>query len=157
MRWVEAAWLLGIASLSRLAQSVLIFVATPRNTLELATGADPLTLTITAPAAFAGSRVFSPSDLSTGPVVLAAPELTGSVNVDQTVDVQRAIWAYDGTADEPTLAWQWRADGVDIPGATGPSYSPNAGQSGVGLSVVETASDAFGARSVASPEITVGA
>ena len=158
MRWIDATWILGLGSAAaRLAQIGLAFAVTVRNTLELAVGGEPLSLTISAPAAFAGSTAFAPSDLSAGPVWVVAPGLASAPGVGQPVAVRPAVWAYDGTGTEPARTWQWRADGADIPGATGTSFTPTAGQAGAALSVVETASDAFGARSVASAATTVGA
>jgi len=158
MRWIDANWILGLGSgAARLAQVGLAFAVTARNTLELAVGGEPLLLTISAPVSYAGSTAFAPSDLATGPVSVIAPGLASAPGVGQPVAVRPAVWAYDGTGIEPERTWQWRADGADIPGAMGSSYTPTAGQTGVALSVVETASDLFGARSVASAGTTVGA
>ena len=158
MRRLDAAWILGLGgALVRFAQTGLAFAVTPQNTLVLAVGGEPLILTVAAPAAVAGTLAFAPSDLFAGPVPIVAPGLAAAPAVGQSVAVRGAIWAHDGSGAAPSRTWQWRADGVEIPGATSPSYTPLPGQAGVGLSVVETASDGFGARSAVSDEIAVSA
>ncbi len=157
MRWIDATWVLGLGGAARLSQAVLAFAVTPANTLLLAVGAEPLSVTITDPADRAGSAAFAPSDLGTGPVDLVAPALDVSPAVGTEVSAVPAIWAYDGTEAEPVRTFQWRLDGVDIPGATEVGYTPTAPQVGSGLSVVETATSGSGARSVASAEMAVAA
>ncbi|MEM9249010.1 MAG: hypothetical protein AAGB05_09970 [Pseudomonadota bacterium] len=155
MSLIGEDWTLGLGSTSRLSQAALAFVVTPENTALLAVGGEPLTVTVTAPAAQAGGGVFAPSDLDTGPVDLVPPALETSPRVGEAVTARPAVWAYDGGAAAPTRGWQWRADGVDIPGATQASYTPTAPEAGAGLSVVETATSGAGARSVASPELVI--
>ncbi|MEM1430835.1 MAG: hypothetical protein AAGG09_15375 [Pseudomonadota bacterium] len=158
MRWIDTNWILGLgSSAARLGQTGLAFAVTAQNTLELAAGGEPLTLSISAPAGYSGSTAFAPSDLATGPTFVLAPELTSAPSAGQTVEARPAVWVYDGTGSIPDRTWQWRADGTDIPGATGSAYTPTAGQVGAALSVVETATDGFGARSVASADTTVSA
>lgn len=157
MRWVDATWILGLGGASRLSQAVLAFAVTPANTLLLAAGAEPLVLTVTDPVDRSGSASFAPSDLDTGPVDLIAPALEATPSVGVEAVAQPAIWAYEGTETEPVRTYQWRLDGANIPGATQLTYTPTAPQVGGALSVVETATSASGARSVASAELTVAA
>jgi len=55
------------------------------------------------------------------PRMIAAPVLSGAGKIGQPVSLDAGLWVGDPL---PTLVVQWRRDGVDIPGATGPSYTP---------------------------------
>ena len=116
-------------------------------------GAGSLTITILAPAAYAGSYSVSESDLQTGPVNLVPPQLLGQGDVGATLDTMPGLWVFDLAAPEPTIALQWLRDGVAIPGATGPSYQVQAADAGAQLTLRETPS--VGPRSATSTALAV--
>ncbi|WP_205474309.1 carboxypeptidase regulatory-like domain-containing protein [Nocardioides sp. SYSU D00038] len=77
------------------------------------------------------------------------PTVTGTAAVGQPVTATAGTW----TPAEVTTSFQWRVDGVDVPGATGPSYTPGPGDVGEPLAVRVTA-----ARAGYAPEsVTVAA
>lgn len=63
------------------------------------------------------------------------PQWTGSPVAGQTLTARSPNW--DPRPDK--LTWQWYADGVPIPGATGASFAVTDGQTGQQLSVAATA------------------
>lgn len=118
----------------------------PDNTLVVNAETGLIDITITAPAAFAGTYQISTADLAGGPVNLVAPGLTGTVAVGQTLTADPGLWVYDPGAGVPLQSWQWRLAGADIAGATTGTYVVQAGDVGPGLSVRETQNDSFGQR-----------
>ncbi|MFD8008902.1 hypothetical protein [Streptomyces sp. NPDC058955] len=63
------------------------------------------------------------------------PSLSGAVRVGSKVSAVAGTWSPAPTS----YAYQWRADGVAISGATGSTYTPTAGVRGKKLSVTVTA------------------
>ena len=55
------------------------------------------------------------------PLLLAAPVLAGAGKIGSALSVDTGRW---GGLPEPTLSVKWLRDGVEIAGATGPSYMP---------------------------------
>lgn len=76
------------------------------------------------------------------PVNTAPPEITGTVEVGETLTVTPGTWT-----GSPSLAYQWRADSVDITGATASTYELQAGDDGAMIDVRETASWTGGSAS----------
>lgn len=87
--------------------------------------------------------------LSAAPVIVSGP-------MDVTVREGQAVTLTVSAAGAANLAYQWRRNGVDIPGATGPSYTTPAlglGDSGTRYSV--TVTNALGSVTSAPATITV--
>ena len=63
----------------------------------------------------------SPVTLSRGTIeVTADSAVTGAVQVGATIQGHPGVW--DSLQSTATSTWQWRVDGVDIPGATSIGY-----------------------------------
>lgn len=69
-----------------------------------------------------------------GPVNSAAPMISGTTTVGQTLTASAGTWS-----NSPTLSYQWRRDGSAIAGATGSTYDLVAADQGATISVTETA------------------
>ncbi|HAM45273.1 MAG TPA: hypothetical protein DCM67_09690, partial [Propionibacteriaceae bacterium] len=79
------------------------------------------------------------------------PTISGSAQVDATLTVDPGTWD-----PEPTeLSYQWRADGVDIEGATSSTYQVRAADLGAEISVVVTATRDEYAPATATAAVTV--
>ena len=136
-------------TISEIGSSLTVDVE-PDNTLSVTADTGPVTVDVTQPSSLAGSYTFDTSDLSTGPVNLAVPTLSGTFSVGNVVTVDPGLWAYDSQATAPTQSYQWRRGGVDISGATAASYTVQSADLGPGISVVETAANSTGTRSAQS-------
>ena len=119
---------------------------TGENTLAVIADTGAIEIGVTAPSEFAGTWTFTVSDLANGPVNLVPPTISGTAAEGQVLTAAEGLWVGDTWAAPATQSWQWRRAGVDIAGATGASYTVEAGDIGPGLSVAETLSDGFGAR-----------
>lgn len=157
MTLFDAKRLLGLGALYRLAEAGLAFVVTSRNVAALAASAAPATLTVGAPAEYAGTYPLDPSALADGPVALRAPGIVGTPRVGRALDARPALWAHDGGRAEPVRGWRWQRDGAEIAGATGPAYLVQPGDAGRLLRVVETAADAGGSAQAISPSVLIQA
>ncbi|MEM8801042.1 MAG: Ig-like domain-containing protein [Pseudomonadota bacterium] len=127
----------------------------PDNTLVVDALDGAIDLTVSDPANFAGTTAFDTAELSTGPVNLSIPTLTGTPLVNALLSASAGLWAYDGASGTPVRSWQWRRDGADIASATNPTYTVQAADDGRTISVVETQTDSGGARSAESASVTV--
>lgn len=74
------------------------------------------------------------------PFLLAAPVLSGTEQVNQTLSVTNGTWQGVATI---TFGYQWRRNGVDIPGATGATYTLVAADFGAIIDRVETATNSL--------------
>lgn len=74
------------------------------------------------------------------PTNIALPAISGVAQVGQVLTAWPGIWV-----NAPAFAYVWEADGVPIPGATGPTYTPVIGQIGDVITVVVTGSNTAGA------------
>lgn len=82
------------------------------------------------------------------PVFSSSPSISGVPGVDVTVNVT------PGTASsEPTYTYQWKADGVAIPGATSSSYTITEDELGTDITVTQTATNSAGSVSATSAAI----
>lgn len=79
------------------------------------------------------------------PVNSAAPAITGTARVGQTLTSTTGTWS-----GSPTYARQWLAAGVAISGATGATYVPVVGDIGKVITVRVTATNDKGSVSVTS-------
>ena len=68
----------------------------------------------------------------------APPSINGAPKVDVPLSATTGGWSSAGA----TFAYQWFANGAAIAGATGPTYTPNAGQVSVSFTVRVTATKA---------------
>ena len=110
-------------------------------------------MTVTQPAAFAGTTSFDTDDLLQGPVALSPPRITGTIEPGKILTASDGLWALDSDAGQPAQSWQWLRAGSNIAGATGRNYTVAVADMGAGLTVRETQSDAFGQRSAFSASV----
>jgi len=85
-------------------------------------------------------------DITSVPINTTAPAITGTTKVGQSLTVSPGTW----TNSPDTYAYQWRANGANIPHATAATYVPTAGDLGKSLSVLVTAVNGQGAWSAVS-------
>jgi hypothetical protein len=90
------------------------------------------------PATSAGTAV-----ANTAPVNTALPSISGNIAIGNTLSATTGTWS-DADGDGLSYAYQWRANGIDIAGATNSSFTLTASQSGAIMSVTVTADDGFG-------------
>lgn len=157
MRRIEGKRFIGYEPTFGLSAANVAFSVTSENTAQLSVGSGALTLTVTAPAEYAGSYPLTAEDVASGPVELVPPAVAGTPNVGQTMTARAALWAFDGSGMTPSRSWQWRRDGLDIPGATGMSYLLDPADAGALVAVLETAVDGNGLASSLSPSVSVSA
>lgn len=99
---------------------------------EIATGPGALTTT-------QFSNGIGPFVTPAPPVALTAPSIS-FVSLEQG----SVLTADPGTyTNSPTLTYQWRQDGTNIPGSVGTTYTTGAGDIGHNIDFVETATNAF--------------
>jgi hypothetical protein len=84
---------------------------------------------------------------ATPPTNTAAPVLSGSPVVGEILTCSRGSW---GGSPEPSLAFQWKRDGVNIPGAAASTYRVATADVDHALSCAITASNASGSAAAAS-------
>ena len=120
------------------------------NTLVVNAETGVIDITVTTPVEFAGTFQVNLSDLNGGPVNLVPPSISGTVAVGQVLTATGGLWIYDTSANQPLASWQWRRLGVDIPGETTTTYTVQASDIGLGLSIRETETDDFGQRTAES-------
>lgn len=124
----------------------LSITTTPENTLIITAETGQIDITVTSPAAFAGTYQVDTAALIGGPVNLVPPTVSGTVENGQTLLAEPGLWVHDLSAGPIIRSWQWKLAGTDIPGATGETYPVQAGDVGQAISVMETQSDANGQR-----------
>ncbi|MEO1152692.1 MAG: hypothetical protein AAFV31_05745 [Pseudomonadota bacterium] len=117
------------------------------DTVEVETDADAVTVTVTAPAFYAGSWTVTLADLDAGPVMLAAPGVSGDVADGVTLTVRPGLWAYDGDLAAPVHGYQWAQNGAAMAAETGADLVLPSGVGSSVFTVTETATDANGSRS----------
>ena len=69
---------------------------------------------------------------------LAPPSIAGEARVGEALSADPGTWS----PADVTFSYRWYADGVHLPGATGPSYTPTMDQVGTRIRVRVTASKA---------------
>ncbi len=82
-----------------------------------------------------------------GPVNTVAPTVTGAAKVGTVLTGATGTWT--GTP-APTLTRQWRANGVDIAGATAGTYTPVSGDIGKTITLSVRGTNINGTRVVIS-------
>lgn len=88
----------------------------------------------------------------TPPTNIVAPSITGTPVVGNTLTANPGTWM---PSQGISYSYQWQADGVDIPGATGQTYLPTPGDEGMTLTVVVTATNIAGADDAESNAVTI--
>ena len=126
------------------------------NTIAVTADSLPLDITVTEPQKFAATYSVDAADLALGPVALAVPTISGPVAVGQQLAAIGGLWIHDVAAAPAAQTWQWRRNGVDIPGATSDRYTLAAEDSSQDIAVVETLSDTGGSRSAPSMAVVAG-
>ncbi len=126
------------------------------NTMTVTTSNGAFNVTVTTPAAFAGTYEADTADLASGPVNLVAPTVSGTVAVGETLSAAEGLWIHDTAAGTPSQSWQWQRSGADIAGAVTDTYVLQAGDIGLDIAASETLSDSFGARTATSAFVTTG-
>jgi hypothetical protein len=79
-------------------------------------------------------------DVSPDPTI--APAITGTVQVGHVLTLSTGTW----NGSPVTYDRQWTLDGVDIPGATGSTYTPVSGDVGKMVGGYVVATDAYGGQ-----------
>lgn len=123
------------------------------NTLSVTADTGPVTIDVTQPSNLAGSYAFNTGDLSTGPANLVLPTISGALVAGNVLSVGPGLWVYDSATSAPVRSYQWRRGGVDIAGETSTSYTVQSADLSTGVSIVETATTAAGARSAQSASL----
>lgn len=81
-----------------------------------------------------------------------APTISGTPNVGNTLTCNRGSWF--GTPD-PTYAYQWRRDGVNISGATNQNYTVQSADAGKQLTCRIVATNIYGTSDVTTDPVSV--
>lgn len=89
-----------------------------------------------------------------GPVNTAAPAVTGTAQVGQTLSCSSGTWTGNGTI---TYGYEWLRDGAAISGATSNSYNLQAADEGAQVSCRVTATDDDASRAALSNSLTIAA
>ena len=92
--------------------------------------ADPLAVVLGAPTDVGGDLVIT--QLRN----LALPSIAGQARVGELLSADPGTWS----PADVTLSYRWYADEVELPGATGPSYTPSIDEVGKRIRVRVTAS-----------------
>src|SRR4051794_17789477 len=94
------------------------------------------TVTAAKPGFQTTSVASAPAVVGAGTIPLfTAPTVTGTAKVGVLLHGHVATWG--ATLSQVAESWQWRADGVDIPGATGLDYTVTPGDVGHAITLVE--------------------
>ena len=81
------------------------------------------------------------------PLVVVRPTLLGPARIGATLTVEVGRWM---GFPRPSFSMRWQRGGVDIPGATAPSYTPVAADDGTEVRAVVTAVNTLGTATAAS-------
>lgn len=87
-----------------------------------------------------------------GPVVTTLPSLAGMGAIGTELALDPGIWT---GFPAPALAFQWRRDGVAIPGASARAYAPAPGDDGCSLDCLVAAASPAGRAEAATPAVVV--
>ncbi len=95
-------------------------------------------------AGFVGAQGGAP----TAPANSVAPTITGTPTVGETLTANNGTWT--GREAPATFAYQWKADGENIAGATAKTYTLTEAEEGETITVTVTASNWKGSTSATS-------
>ena len=84
------------------------------------------------------------------PTNTVAPSITGTTQVGSVLTCEDGEWSGN---PEPTFTRQWKADGVNISGATGKTRTLQEAQLGAEITVTVTATNSAGSESVTSAAV----
>lgn len=112
-------------------------------------------LTITSPAAYAGTRQVDPAQMSSGPVAHVDPVQTGTAAVGQVVTLDPGLWLNFESAGPVSLEYELQSGGVALQGVNGLSYTVQASDQGKSLVWHVTGIDQLGERTVQSNAIAI--
>lgn len=107
---------------------------------------DTLTITVAPPSVYAGTYNVSLSALTSGPVLLKDPVVSGVLGLDETLTAITGLWAYDSTRPQPVLVQKFIKNGsVADPNqgsviSTGPTYTQTEADFAQGIIYRETIS-----------------
>ncbi len=125
----------------------------PNNTFIVTASTGVADITVTDPAEFSGTYQADLADLTGGPINLAVPAILGTTAEGDVLSATGGLWIYDVAGAPVSQSWQWHRDGADIAGATAASYTVQAADVGLPISVTETQTDSFGQRGAESPAV----
>lgn len=129
----------------------------PENMLVVTAETGALEITVTDPAALAGTWKIDTGDLLGGPINLVPPVIGGLLAEGEVLTATSGLWLYDTGSGQPVQGWQWRRGGTPIPGGTGMTHTVTAADvSGGGVTVGQTLTDGFGQREALSATVGVG-
>lgn len=129
-------------------------VSETQGTVEITTGSEALTVTITNSSMFDGVYVLDPAMLDLGPVSLVPPVVAFTDATNTELSVQSGLWLH---SDGAGFGFQWQQDGVDLPDFTGTQISIQPGDAGTQFSVRQIATDVNGTRTEDSNQVSIAA
>lgn len=124
------------------------------NTLVINSSSGLIDIAVTEPPTFAGTYQIQANDVLSGPVPLVEPAVSGTAATGEILSATPGLWVHDFGVGTPTGTWQWRRGAADISGATATTYTVQAGDLGLGISVREIQSDIHGQRFSDSAVVT---
>jgi hypothetical protein len=92
--------------------------------------------------------------LPSAPVNTVAPAITGTPQVGDVLTSSTGTWT--GSPSSFTYAYQWKANGTAISGATASTYTLISSEAGQTITVTVTATNSVGSASATSNGVTVG-
>lgn len=78
------------------------------------------------------------------PVNTVAPAITGTAQVGVELTVSDGTWTTTDAQDAPTFAYEWFADGVEIPGDHTNKFTPTDSEEGALITAQVTATNSHG-------------
>ena len=145
MSTINAASLLGLASVGQQLSAGLRLIASYEGGLVMSADGPSVLVTVTEPSAYAGTYVVPTAVAETTPIPLLAPVVEGTASIGATLGTRTALWIVESQVPD-ARRWRWQRDGVDIPGADTRDYTVSSADAGSTLAVVE--SFAYGAGSI---------
>ena len=124
-------------------------------TLTSSDDAADVTIEVTAPDHLAAQVTFAIELLDAGPINLVPAQFSGAAETGQAQTGLSGLWVSDQSAGAVTVTRQWLRNGNEIPNATALVYTPVAQDAGTELSLIETATDTHGSRSVTTATVSI--
>ena len=124
-------------------------------TLTSSDDAGEVTIEVTAPDQLATQVTFAIELLDAGPINLVPVKFSGAAETGQVQTGLSGLWICDQSAGAVTVTRQWLRNGHEIRNATALAYTPVAQDAGTELSLIETATDTHGSRSVTTATVSI--